>query len=136
MKFLLDTNVFSEMIKPTVNPAVMAKMEQNKLHVYVATTVWQELIYGLSLMADGRKKRAVAKYIYEGIAQFPVVSYDKKSASVHGKMRASSRSKGKIRPFVDSQIASVAIANDMILVTRNVKDFENIEGLKLENWFE
>ena len=37
--------------------------------------------------------------------------------------------------FLDSQIASIAKTNDLILVTRNITDFENLLGLSLENWF-
>ena len=42
-------------------------------------------------------------------------------------------------PFADSQIASIAIANKMTLVTRNTKDFENVKEVcdfKMKNWFE
>ena len=51
------------------------------------------------------------------------------------KMRADTETKGKTLPFVDGQIAAIAIANGLILVTRNSKDFAGIASLQLENWF-
>ena len=38
--------------------------------------------------------------------------------------------------YYDSQIASIAIANGLVLVTRNTKDFESLPTLMLENWFQ
>jgi tRNA(fMet)-specific endonuclease VapC len=43
---------------------------------------------------------------------------------------------GNTLPFADGQIASIAMANDLILITRNVQDFSDITNLKVENWFE
>lgn len=42
---------------------------------------------------------------------------------------------GKIPAFGDSQIASIAFTNDLVLVTNNVSDFQDFDGLKIENWF-
>ncbi|MGB1250718.1 MAG: VapC toxin family PIN domain ribonuclease, partial [Candidatus Promineifilaceae bacterium] len=43
---------------------------------------------------------------------------------------------GRSPAFIDGQIASVAAANNLILVTRNVHDFINFQGITIENWFE
>ncbi len=43
---------------------------------------------------------------------------------------------GKTLAFADGQIASIAVSNDLILVTNNVADFQYFDNLKIENWFE
>ena len=43
--------------------------------------------------------------------------------------------KGQTQPWIDSQIAAIAYVNDLMLVTRNVKDFQCFDGLQLVNWF-
>ena len=63
------------------------------------------------------------------------MSYTKEAATWHGKETARLQNIGKSPPFLDAQIASVAKTNDLILVTRNIIDFQNFTELKLENWF-
>ncbi len=86
-------------------------------------------------MAEGRKKRETSDYLYEGVGKFPILIYDKQCAEIHAQIRANCRKKGKTLAFADSQIASIAMANNAVLVTRNVSDFEGVEGLEFENWF-
>jgi tRNA(fMet)-specific endonuclease VapC len=43
---------------------------------------------------------------------------------------------GKTPAFVDGQIAAIAYCNNLILITNNISDFDNFQGLKIENWFE
>jgi len=42
---------------------------------------------------------------------------------------------GKVRPFIEAQIAAITAVNDLGLVTRNLRDFAGFAGLKLESWF-
>ncbi len=135
MIYVLDTNIFSEVVKKQTNANVSRLMEIHKDEIYLASTVWQELLYGMQIMAEGRKKREISDYLYEGVSKFPVLIYDKQSATIHAQIRANCRKKGKTLAFADSQIASIAMANNAVLVTRNVSDFEGVGGLKIENWF-
>lgn len=61
--------------------------------------------------------------------------YTKEAAYWHGMETARLQSIGKSPAFIDAQIAAVAKANNLILVTRNTEDFKNFADLKLENWF-
>ena len=65
-----------------------------------------------------------------------ILPYDQEAAALHGEWRAKLAAKGIQLPFADSQIASIAVVNRLILVTRNVKDARSLPGLKVENWFE
>ena len=65
---------------------------------------------------------------------FPILPYDEAAATWHGYERARLESLGKPAPFTDGQIAAIAHANDLVLVTVNVKDFARFKGLKVANW--
>jgi tRNA(fMet)-specific endonuclease VapC len=54
----------------------------------------------------------------------------------HARERARLSKIGKTLAFADGQIASIAAANDLILVTNNVADFQYFDNLKIDNWFD
>ena len=63
---------------------------------------------------------------------FAIVSFDQKSASLFSESRSA-----KIRiGAMDLKIASIALANESLLLTANKKDFEKVPGLRFENWLE
>lgn len=67
-------------------------------------------------------------------ACFSSLAFDGMSAQVFGQIRADLQSKGTpIGPY-DLQIAAIALANDLTLVTHNTREFSRIEGLRLEDW--
>ncbi len=133
--YVLDSNVFSEITNPQPNPQVKAKYLEHVNEIYVATTVWHELNYGLNIMPIGKKRKIVEMFLYAEVANFPILAYNKQSATIHAQIRANCRKKGKTLAFADSQIASIAMANNAVLVTRNVSDFEGIKGLNVVDWF-
>lgn len=68
-----------------------------------------------------------------------LLAHDKKCADLQSEMFAALTKNGTPLPYQDSQIAATALANGLVLVTRNVKDFAAIQEyfpLKIENWFE
>lgn len=65
----------------------------------------------------------------------PIFDYNAEAALWHSKQRAKLTEQGKMPSFVDCQIASIAYVNNLVLVTRNVKDFVVFNGLVIENWF-
>jgi len=63
-----------------------------------------------------------------------VTGLDEKSLNIYARTKAELKRKGGLIDEFDLLIASVAIANGLILVTNNKKHFDRISGLKLENW--
>jgi tRNA(fMet)-specific endonuclease VapC len=53
---------------------------------------------------------------------------------VFGRVRSDLERKGTVIGPYDLQIASIAIAHDLVLVTNNIKEFKRVDGLNLENW--
>ncbi|MCK5156590.1 MAG: type II toxin-antitoxin system VapC family toxin [Spirochaetales bacterium] len=135
--YLLDTCILSEPIKPNPVELVMKKLHKYEGLMAIPAIVWHELLYGVSRLPEGRRKRRLFAYVMDVVAPvFPVMPYDDHAAWIHASLRTQSESEGKTLSFADGQIASIALSNNMILVTRNEKDFTGISQLHLENWFE
>lgn len=138
--YLLDTNIISELGKVKANQAVVEKVAQNKSQCAISTTTWNELLFGLQNMGDGKKKDFYFRFIVDYIqSEYPIISYDNHAAWIHADIRSRLRNAGTPQDFQDTQIASIAISNQMILVTRNTKHFEPIQRVNscfyVENWF-
>ena len=59
--YLLDTNVISEMTKKIPNSSIIKKMDENDGLCAICSTVWQESVYGLNLLPDGKRKEIVKR---------------------------------------------------------------------------
>jgi tRNA(fMet)-specific endonuclease VapC len=65
-----------------------------------------------------------------------ILPYDREAALWHAEETARLAAQGRMPPFIDGQIAAIAIVNRLTLVTRNTDDFADFAGLNVENWFE
>jgi tRNA(fMet)-specific endonuclease VapC len=134
--WLLDTNILSEAMRPQPSEAVMAHLLRYEGELALAAPVWHELRFGWLRMANGRRKDAIGSYIQNVVGVLPVLPYDGTAARIHAELRQARAQVGQALPFVDGQIASVAMAQGLTLVTRNTADFTGLPGLRLANWFE
>jgi len=135
MKYLLDTNVVSECVKTTPNESVLHKLEKHEHEIVTAAPVWHELQYGCRRLPGSRKRKIIESFLNDVVRQnMLILSYDDRAAEWHARERVRLSSKGKMPPFVDGQIAAIAKVNGLVLVTRNVEDYESFSGLKTENW--
>lgn len=136
--YLLDTNIVSEFSKERPNENVLALYEARKDLCAISAVTWQELMFGVSKMPEGKRKTYIEKCLVEYKEDFEIIPYDEFSADICGQLSGTCAKSGKNLPCLDTQIAATAIANGMILVTRNTADFEEAAErsfLKLENWF-
>jgi len=138
--YLLDTNVISEIRKPSPNQNVVLKFMKNKNFSDISAITWVESLTGLKRMPEGKKKEALSTFYNEIIyEQFEIIPFDQHAATIYSDLYPKLESIGNLPPEFDLQIASIAIANNMILVTRNTKDFaqiSSVSNLMLENWWE
>ena len=133
-KYLLDTNIISEINKKIPNQFVTEKIVINQTKVATASPVIHELLYGcLRLPSESAKRNFLLNYIKQIPLTMPIFSYDLESSQWHGEERARLSKIGKTPAFIDGQIASIAYCNNLILVTNNVSDFDSFNGLKIEN---
>ena len=136
--YLLDTNVISEMTKKIPNSSIIKKMDENDGLCAICSTVWQESVYGLNLLPDGKRRQMISEVIEAIKDSYDIIPYDSFASQICGEIRAKCQKNGNPVPRFDSQIAATAIANNMILVTHNTKDFEVIAEnsmLQIEDWW-
>lgn len=135
LRFLLDTNVASEAIRPFPNQVVLDKIESYKGQIGIATVVWHEMFFGMERLPPSRRRNALEKYLLQVVQlTMPRLPYDQAAAEWHAKERARLAAIGKTPPILDGQIAAVAKVNDLVLVTANRTDFESFDGLQVEDW--
>ena len=131
LKYLLDTNACINYLNYP-NAKVASAIRSTPLHeVAVCSVVKAELYFG------SRKSRNPAVNLGKQIQfldQFRSLSFDDASAEAYADIRADLTAKGTIIGPYDLQIAAIAIANDLTLVTHNVSEFSRVAGLKVEEW--
>lgn len=89
LKFLLDTNILSEPIRPYPIMHVLKKLEQHQNEIATATVVWHELLFGCQRLPVSRKRQKLEQYLYQTVAKLPILPYTQEAAEWHAKKRAS-----------------------------------------------
>ena len=135
-RYLLDTNVLSESMRPVPDPAVLKRLLEVGDAAATGAPVWHELEYGRSRLPAGRRRRAINAMMDRLEAVLVILPYDQAAARWHARERARLTKKGRSPPFVDGQIAAIAAVNALVLVTRNVRDFKAFADLRVESWFD
>ena len=136
-RYLLDTNIISEPIRPQPNPNVLARIQEYRREIATASVVWHELLFGCQRLPESRKRRMLEIYLHDVVEQtIPILPYAKAAAEWHAQERARLSLAGVSPAFADGQIAAIANSHGLILVTANVVDFANFKGLSIENWFD
>jgi tRNA(fMet)-specific endonuclease VapC len=135
-RYLIDTNILSEPLKPQPNPTVMEKMQLYSEEIAIASVTWHEILFGCYRLSPSKRRTIIEEYLKESVLpNLPILEYDTKAADWHASERARLIAIGQPPAFADGQIAAIAAVNDLILVTRNVSDFTNFQNLRIENWF-
>lgn len=134
-RYLLDTSIVSAPASKRPNPLILRRLEEHGHESATAAPVWHELMYGCHRLAKGKRRDAIERYLHDVVqASFPILPYDEAAATWHGYERARLESLGKPAPFTDGQIAAIAHANGLVLVTLNAKDFARFKELDVTTW--
>jgi len=89
------------------------------------------------LLPAGKRREQIEDYLFQRIRPaLPIIGFEERAAQWQAEQRARLRQAGKPPSYPDSQIAAIAAVNDLVLVTRNVGDFADFQGLRTENRFE
>lgn len=138
--YLLDTNIISEPTKAKANSVVTEKILENIEYSCISSVVRAETLSGIKSLPDGKRKDMLFDYAINQIQKlYEILPFDDFAASIYSDLISRLQTKGKMPQKLDLMIASTAIANNLILVTRNTSDFQPIKevsNLMLENWFE
>lgn len=132
--YLLDTNAISEAVKSRQDKGYMAWLNHTADdRLYVSCLAIGEIQKGISLAADAKLANKLDSYLsglYEAFSG-RILGLTADDCVLWGKLTAAAQQAGKTAPAIDSLIAAQCIQNRMILVTRNVRDFEQFPGLEV-----
>ncbi|MBR8828906.1 MAG: type II toxin-antitoxin system VapC family toxin [Gomphosphaeria aponina SAG 52.96 = DSM 107014] len=131
MIYLLDTNICIVYLKG-LNIKLNQQLESHDpANIFVCSVVKSELFYGAIKSKKSAENLQKQKAFLNRFISLP---FDDKCTEIYGNIRTSLEKKGTpIGPY-DLQIASIAIANNLILVTHNVAEFQRIGELNIEDW--
>jgi tRNA(fMet)-specific endonuclease VapC len=129
--YLLDTNVITHIQKGY--KSVVNKIDAISIdNLSICTIVLAECYYGA--LHHPTRSQELTKYYNKFFENIDILDFDIKSALEYAKLRNELTQKGELIADMDLMIASICIANDLILVTNNTKDFVRFGNLKLEDW--
>ena len=138
--YLLDTNIISEPTKINPNEKVLQKLADNLEYSCISSITWAEMLSGIKALPDEKRKNGLLDYSIEYVQkQYEILSFDASAANIYSDLYERLKKTGAPAQRFDLLIASIAISNNLILVTRNVSDFTEIaanSNLMIENWFE
>jgi tRNA(fMet)-specific endonuclease VapC len=129
MRFLLDTNAVIAVINDPSGPVSRRLRALAPADVGVSAIVMHELYFGAFKSARQQSNVSLVDRI-----RFEVLTLDTEDARHGGEIRASLAAQGTPIGAFDVLIAGQARARELILVTRNVREFARVPGLKTENW--
>ncbi len=135
-RYLLDTNIISNVTRPSPSPALLAWMgDRADNDLFISALTVAEIQRGL-LEKPREKKRALLETWFAGpegpqaLFAGRVLAFDEKASLIWARLMADGRAKGRPRSALDMIIAAIAEANGCVVVTDNEKDFT---GLKFIN---
>lgn len=139
MKYLLDTCIISELVKPQINEKVIKwLLGKNENDLFLSVLTIGEIYKGISRLPDSKKRRKLQKWVEEDLInrfEGRILDITLEIAIYWGKQQGELEKKGIKIPVIDGLLAASAVIEKLIFVTRNTKDLEN-SGAKLINPWE
>ena len=130
--YLLDTDILVGLLRNNARALHKIKsFADKKVIVYTSPINIHEVVVGAYLSQNPEKNFEKVKVL---ILSLNILAFDEQSAYLSGRLYAERMKKGKMIEQNDLFIAALALVNNLILVTKNIKHFEGIEGLEVEEW--
>ena len=129
MKYLQDTNICIHFFRGQFD--LIDKIQEIDLqNCAISEITLAELAYGAENSPDPKKNLKLIDRFAEQVKILPIFN----AINIYAKEKARLRKKGTMVSDFDILIASTSIANGLIMVTENIKDFERISNIRIENW--
>ncbi|HEX4197183.1 MAG TPA: PIN domain-containing protein [Caulobacteraceae bacterium] len=134
-RYLLDTNIISNLVKPAPSPSLISWMaEQSDEDLYISALTVAEVRRGLLELPSGRRRRTLEAW-FEGpegpqaLFAGRVLPFEERGALAWARLMADGARAGRPRSALDMIIAAIAEANDCRVVTDNARDFAGLNFL-------
>lgn len=136
MKYLFDTDILSNLLRRMPSPLLVRRLATTPAEDQSTSSITVgELYYGARRL--GAQGEELAKRIETIlVANLFVFPFDTISARLYGTLRAELEHRGTPIGDADVRIASIALANQVTVVTANTRHFRLVPGLAIENWLE
>jgi predicted nucleic acid-binding protein len=135
VKYLVDANVLSEATKPRPSPRVLEWLRAHERDIAVDPIVLGEIRFGIHLLPSGKRQRRLERWFDKGVSRVLCLAWDGATGLRWAKLLADLRAAGQAMPIKDSLIAATALVHDLIMVTRNRRDFQKA-GLSVHDPFD
>ena len=137
-RLVIDTNVASDLMRPTPNPGVVAWIaERNAATMFLTAVSEAELRFGIAILPAGRRRdaleAAMRRWLEQGFAD-RILSFDSGAARAYAEIAAARREAGRPIGEADCQIAAISRSRGATIVTRNVRDFEGTGVDVVDPW--
>ncbi|SFJ58402.1 type II toxin-antitoxin system VapC family toxin [Aerobium aerolatum] len=138
MRLLLDTNVLSEVTKPNPDEGVLKwihGLDEDRTFISIVSIA--EIRRGVALMDSGRKRDALGEWLAHDLPQRfenRIIPVEEPVALAWGDLMALAKRRGRGLASMDGLIAATAVAHQLSLATRNIKDFEGFGVDILNPW--
>ena len=135
MRYLLDTNIISNVTKPAPSGPLLAWMAgQSDENLYIASLTVAEMRRGILEKPPGKRRSELEAWFFGGegpqaLFAGRVLPFDERAGLLWARLMADGKTEGRPRSALDMIIAAVAEANDCVVVTDNEQDFAGIETL-------
>lgn len=134
MKWLVDSNVLSEPTRLHPDKGVIDWLRANESDLAVSSLILAELRLGIASLPSGARRTKLDRWFEMLTGKIRCLSWDSNTSSIWADLVAAMRKQGRAMPLMDSLIAASALQHNLVLVTRNARDFE-ASGVRLFNPF-
>ncbi len=134
-RFLLDTNIISNVTKPEPSEALVAWMaEQEDEDLFISSLTVAEIRRGVLEKPSGKKRRQLEQWFFgpegpQALFAGRVLAFDEKAGLIWARLMAEGTAAGRPRSPLDMLLAAIGEANDCIVVTDNEKHFAGLKFL-------
>jgi tRNA(fMet)-specific endonuclease VapC len=135
--YLFDTDVLSQLAKKRRPEGLMSRLATTPLAVQFTSAVnVAEIYHGIyRIEGEGGPRESLLEFFDAQVfPRLTILAFEREDARAYGRLRASLERKGRPRFEPDLQIAAIALRHRLTVVTGNVRHFEGIPGLRVENW--
>lgn len=135
MGVLIDTSVLVELERSGAGAADRPALQRLAgSPAYLAAITASELLHGVHRAAGAARRARRQAFVEALLDLLPVVPFDLTAARVHAGLWVELRERGEMIGAHDLLIAATALARDLTLLTHNLREFERLEGLRVEHW--
>lgn len=136
----LDTNVLSEIVKPSPSPKVLRWLAaQDRSKVFTTVITKAEMLYGVELLPAGKRRKALQTAVSDMFTKDfagRVLAFDEHAAQIFAAIGAARQRLGNPISQFDAAIAAITHSRHAVLATRNVNDFVNCGIDIVDPWSE